>query len=560
MLAALLLMAMAVGCSAAPAANSPRKDVLLRDGWAFIRQDVPAAQSPQFDDSRWQRIALPHTWNAHDGQDGGNDYYRGRGWYRLHLNVDAADLRKQLFLRFEAASLVAQVYLNGQFAGTHRGGFAAFCFNVTPLLHAGDNVVAVCVDNSHFDDIPPHSGDFTICGGLYRNVHLLALNAVNITPTDDGSPGVYLRTLDLAETSANVQATVKLHNDGDGTQSIVAACAIKDASGATVATAQAQQTIAARSAADAMLSLVIPHPHLWNGRADPYLYQAVVELKRGSEVLDRVVQPLGLRQYRIDPQAGFFLNGRSYPLRGVCVHQDYLNKGWAIAPADIDTNYRLINELGASAVRLAHYQHPDYEYAVCDRSGVVVWAELPMVNRIGDTAAFSENAKQQLRELIKQNYNHPSICFWSLFNELGPRTRTDWQLVSQVNELAHDLDADRPTVAASHLPVGIPVNWIPDLIAFNRYFGWYSGTIADWPRELDALHAARPDRAIGISEYGAGASVNQHQDRMTTRPSTKGPWHPEEWQALVHEAAYRAIQQRPWLWGTFVWVMFDFAS
>ncbi len=536
-----------------------RKDTVIDDGWKFIRQDIPNAQSRKFDDAGWKTVDLPHTWNALDGQDGGSNYYRGAGWYRLHLHLDSSELAKVIFLRFEAASMAARVFVNGQLAGEHRGAFGAFCFDVTNLLAAGDNLIAVRVDNSPNPDIPPLSGDFTVCGGLYRSVHLLQLDPVHVSPLDDASSGVYLTPVHVDESSAQVRFTVKLHNDLDADRIAAVECAITDAEGVCVASGRVEQPIAAHAAADGQTSLVLEHPHLWNGRDDPYLYTASVRIRRDGKIVDRVEQPLGLRSFHVDPQRGFFLNGQSYPLHGVGVHQDFFNKGWAESNSDIDRSYELINELGCTAVRLAHYQHPDYEYSLCDRSGIVVWAELPLVNRITDSPAFSDNAKQQVRELIKQNYNHPSICFWSLFNEQGPRTRTDWTLIEQLNGLAHQLDPDRPTVAASHLPARIGLNWIPDLIGFNRYFGWYTGTIADWPTELDKLHDGHPDRAIGISEYGAGGSIAQHEEHPTTQPATKGHWHPEEWESIVHEAAYGAMKDRPWLWGTFVWSMFDFA-
>jgi beta-galactosidase len=586
------------GCSSGATPPAARSDSLLADGWRFVRRDVPAARSPDFDDSAWQSIALPHTWNNLDGQDGGDNYYRGPGWYRRHFSIAPGDEGKEVFLRFEAASLAADVYVNGQFAGHHAGGFSAFCFDVTSLVHSGENVLAVRVDNSSSPDIPPVSGDFTICGGLYRNVHLLVTDKVHISPLDDASPGVYLKPEGIGAESAGVNislggicpllpshctqgegqgggsagsqdtatpesavvsARAVLRNDSDENATIAVRFEVFDAANRKVCRAEVSQAISAHGDADASADLTIPSPHLWDGLCDPYLYHARVDVLQNGMLLDRVVQPLGLRTYRVDAQRGFFLNGRSYPLHGVAVHQDFFNRGWAITPGEIDQSYDLIREIGANTVRLAHYQHPEYEYSLCDRLGVVVWAEACLVNRINDTPGFGETCRQQVRELIKQNYNHPSICFWSLFNELGPRTRTDWRLVHELNDIAHTIDPDRVTVAASHLPAEIPLNQYPDIIGFNRYFGWYTDTIAAWPTELDKLHAALPDTAIGISEYGAGASIRQHE-QPTTQPVTKGHWHPEEWQSTVHEAAWRAMQQRPWLWGTFIWNMFDFAS
>jgi beta-galactosidase len=257
------------------------------------------------------------------------------------------------------------------------------------------------------------------------------------------------------------------------------------------------------------------------------------------------------------------LNDRHYVLHGVNVHQDYWNMGWAITPKQIATNYKLIGEMGATVVRLAHYQHPDFEYAECDRRGIVVWAELALVNIVRPRPAFTDNAKQQLRELIKQNYNHPSICFWSLYNEPNPNSRNlpDYMnLVTQLNDLAHNLDGTRLTTGAVSRPADNPLNWIMDITGINRYWGWYGNSEMYWPQWLTDVRAEHPTRAIAISEYGAGASVTQHEVYPTTHPAPGGWWHPEEWQGIFHEASYGAMKQQRWLWGTFVWAMFDFAS
>ena len=543
-----VLMLAGMGCAAHPVGQPISQDRVLSDGWRFVRQDVAGAQAPLLDDSHWQSVDLPHTYNALDGQDGGDNYYRGPAWYRLHLPLGSEIDGRQVYLRFEGAALMAQVYVNGQKAGEHRGAFAAFCFNITPLVHRGDNVIAVRVDNAKSPDVPPLVGDFNICGGLYRNVHLLTLNPLCISPTDDASPGVYLTPVQVDSDSATVQVTVELRNDLGRSRSVAVRCSIADAGGRQVAAGTAQQSIPARGTAEARTTLVVRQPHLWNGRDDPYLYRAIVELADGGRTVDLVDQPLGLRHFRVDPNSGFYLNGRSYPLHGVCVHQDYLDRGWAIRPAEIERNYSFIDDIGCTAVRLAHYQHPEYEYALCDRKGIAVWAELALVNDITDSTAFSENAAQQLRELIKQNYNHPSIFFWSLYNELGPRTRTDWPLVSRLNELAHRLDPHRLTVAASHLPTWHPVVWVPDITAFNRYF--YAqigkegaivderfnggGSVADY--YLDWLR--KPLVAYWAMRYGA--------DLRTPTATIQGPK-----VMLINESAGSGGDLLPWMWRKF---------
>jgi beta-galactosidase len=546
-----------LGCAQLPSGNHN-----LNGGWRFVRRDVANAQSSSLDDRNWQHVNLPHTWNNLDGQDGGNDYYRGVGWYRRHVSIPASDRGKRFFIRFEATATVADVFVNGTQVGTHRGNFAAFCFDITNQVHIGDdNILAVRVDNSKFHDVPPLSGDFTIFGGLYRDVSLLVREPLCISPIDDASPGVYLTATRIDDKSADVTVTTKLLNAGNAADADLKITVAKDATAVTSSTVR--QRVDAHATAQAIAIVTIPRPHLWDGVNDPYLYHVIIELLRNGKSVDRVTQPLGLRRFNVDPQLGLILNGRRYPLHGVNRHQDRPNKGWAISHADHEEDFRLIREMGCTGVRLAHYQHAVYFYSLCDQGGLVAWAELPMVNDIGHSGEFAENAKQQLRELIKQNYNHPSIFFWSLYNELalrGPNFGDEQRLVTELRDLAHKLDPTRPTTAATHkMQIDHPVNWIPDLIAFNRYYGWYTGRVNDWPGALDKLHEAFPNRCIGISEYGAGASIFQHE-QPTTKPKTGGSWHPEEWQSVVHEAAWDAMKDRPWLWCTFIWNMFDFAA
>lgn len=545
----LALLALA-GCTN----SAPRKVSSLNAGWVFAK---PGSETIN--------VTLPHTWNAQDAQDGGDNYFRGACTYRRKLDIPRALRGKRLFLRFEAAATVADVSVNGRAVGQHRGAFTAFCFDITDHVNPGaENMVEVRVDNSAFEDIAPLSGDFSMWGGLYRGVHLLALDPVHISPLDDASPGVYLKPLRVDESSADIEVTARLRNTSDATRETVMVCTITDDRGQAIATATSKHSIAARGDADGLAVLSIPRPRLWDGRRDPYLYQATVELRNAGRVIDRVIQPLGVRAFNVDPGKGLILNGRPYPVRGVNRHQDRLNMGWAVSTREHDEDFELIEEIGATGVRLAHYPHADYVYSLCDRAGFVVWAELPLVNDITRSEAFNQNAKQQLRELIKQNYNHPSILFWSLYNELSMKEGTDFtaeqKLINELNDLAHQLDPTRLTVAATHKQnVHHPVNWIPDATAFNRYWGWYQGRPEDWAAGLDALHREFPAKRIGISEYGAGASIHQ-QEAAPTKPKTGGPWHPEQWQSLTHEAAWIAMKDRPWLWGTFIWNMFDFAA
>jgi beta-galactosidase len=554
--------------------QSPRIAIDLDPNWKFLRDDANGADLPNFDDSSWQSVNLPHTWNNLDGEDGGNDYYRGPAWYRRHLTLDSSMQGKSLFLQFDGAGSDASVYVNGKLAGpAHKGFFSAFCYDVTPLMTPGaDNVISVRVTNEKDNTIPPLSADFTFFGGLYRGARLLALNPISISPVDDAGPGVYVKQVNVSQNHAEIQVATKLRNSYEAQQGVQVTCELLDGNGATLQTVNAQQSLDGGGDADAVQELSIDHPHLWNGRKDPYLYHVRVTVSQGTNVLDSVIQPLGIRSFSLDPDKGFFLNGQSYPLHGVNRHQDRLDMGWAITPQQHQEDFNLIMEMGCNALRLSHYQHAQEFYDLCDRGGIVVWAESCMVNQVDPSDGFEDTAKQQLRELIKQSFNHPSICFWSLSNELRQTQKGQTeaenkamadhqiQVIKDLNDEAHELDSTRLTTQASLNSSGaLPIDQITDTIGFNRYFGWYSKTNAAWPDALDALHAEIPTRAFCISEYGAGASIYEHE-LDPKQPKTTSRWHPEEWQCITHEEAHKAMKARPYVWGTFLWAMFDFAS
>jgi beta-galactosidase len=446
------------------------------------------------------------------------------------------------------------------------GKFGAFCFDITHLVHPGRNLVAVKVDNARFEDVPPLSGDFTVFGGLYRSVHLLTLPALSIDPLDDGSGGVYIRQSNVSKESADIDVTVKLRNAYSQAMDAQVECILYGASEMAITRQVVNQRVPGQGTADAVVHIHQTHPVLWNGLKNPYLYRLAVSVS-GPKTVDTVHESFGLRYFSIDPEKGFFLNGEPYALHGVNAHQEWPDEGWAIRPEQLDQNYKLVKEIGANVIRLPHYQHSEYEYGICDRAGLVAWAELALVNRAPKNKAFFDNAKQQLRELIKQNYNHPSICCWSLYNELLPPkegSATQVDLINQLNDLAHQLDDTRPTTGAvwgeENMPMNYPANWIMDVTGINRYYGWYYGSNNQWSRWLDRVHAAHSEHPIAISEYGFGASLKQHQLNPTTHPAPGGPWHPEEWQAIAHEQTYPVLKSKPWLWGTMIWAMFDFAS
>ena len=589
--AALWLAGCAGATKVGPAGNSmtsgaeggqlgSRADTSLNSSWSFQRSDVSGAEAIGFDDSAWTVLDLPHTWNAMDGQDGpATPYYRGIGWYRKHLVVPAALQGQRVYLQFDGANLLTDVFVNGKAAGSHAGGYAAFRFDVTDLVRYGtDNLIAVKVNNAAGADlnhvliagsatvnVPPLSADYTFFGGLYRGVHLLSTPPLAISPMDFASSGVYVEQTSVSAASAQLAITVKLSNATDSAASANLKATVLDAVNGEVLTAMATQAVPAKGTADGLLGVTLANPHLWDGARDPYLYSVRVDLLDGASVLDSVTVPLGVRAFSLDPNTGFTLNGKALGLHGVDKHQDHRDKGWAIADSDTDADFAVVQELGANAIRLAHYQHAQHTYDVCDRAGLVVWAETPVINRINDTPEFAANAEQQLTELIRQNYNHPSIVFWSVGNETTLRTGPSPDTL--IAHLAAVVAAEDPTRLSAYAADGVntdsPVNFHTQAHGFNEYQGWYSGNVADFGAWADANHQAHPDAPIGITEYGAGASLDEHTaspaDADTGADHTSAP-HTEEYQSYYHEAYWPQLQARPFIWGTFVWALFDFAS
>ncbi len=541
---------------------SERADISLDASWKFIRQDVAGAQTNGFDDSTWTNLSLPHTWNNLDGEDGGNNYYRGIGWYRSHYTPDVSYAGREFFLKFDGAFSVADVWVNGNYLGEHQGGFATFVFDVTPYIHVGaDNVIAVKVNNAFNASIPPLNADFTFFGGLYRDVHLLVTHPVQISPLDYGSPGIYLKTTGVSSSSANLQVTAVISNATTLPQTVTVRTLVTDAATNVVATLTNLVTLPPQSVSNVIASTSIASPHLWNGLSDPYMYQAFTEVRSNSTVVDLVNQPLGFRSYYVDPTNGFFLNGRHYDLHGVNMHQDWLDCGWALTNAQRDANFAVLKEIGATFLRFSHYENTDYNYQLADQNGVCVWSEVPVIDYITESPAFYTNTLQQLREMIRQRYNHPSVICWSVYNEItlqaGPVTTN---LINDEVQLVGQEDQTRPSAAAANTSDNDPSTVPPDLIAFNKYYGWYSSPLNGIGAWADNIHAAYPNRCIGITEYGAGGSAYQHSENPVFPSNTSTPNHPEEWENIVHETNWLAMASRPFLWCKLLWNEFDFAA
>lgn len=532
-----------------------RSQYLLDKEWKFRFSHQVEKNTPQ-------PISLPHTWNAQDALVGKIDYKRGIGNYERTLHIRPEWKGKRLFLRFDGVNNVADVFLNGKNIGEHRGGYSAFIFEITDKVNYGaDNRLWVRVNNAEQFDVLPLVGDFNFYGGIYRDVTLLVTEPACISPLDHASPGVYLTQKSVSHQEAQVDARILLSSkevNGEATVRL----SVKD--GNRVVAENKKTVVLSDGNSEVNLPVVVKQPHLWNGRQDPFCYQAEVTLEQNGRVTDRVAQPLGLRYYRIDPNEGFFLNGKHLTLQGVCRHQDRTEVGNALRRQHHEEDMDLMLEMGVNAIRLAHYQQDEYMYQLADRAGLLVWAEIPFVGPGGyadkgfiDLPALKENGRQQLVELIRQNYNHPSIVCWGLFNELKEEGDNPIPYIRELNQLAHQEDAIRPTTSASNQ--GGSLNFLTDLIAWNRYDGWYGSTPRTLADFLDATHRKHPELRIGISEYGAGASIYHQQDTLK-QPAPAGYWHPENWQTYYHIENWKIIHERPFVWGSFVWNMFDFGA
>ena len=490
-------------------------------------------------DGKTTAVDLPHTWNNIDGQDGGNDYWRGICIYKTRFAAPAFDKNtQQVWLQFEGVNASAKVTLNGVEVTRHDGGYSTFRADVTALL-ADSNELIVEADNSKNDRVYPQKADFTFYGGIYRDVSLLVVNRNHIALGYLGGPGVQITP---TVNGANADIEVKTWMEGDGEVEF----SIYDAAGAEVLTGKGLDT-----------TVTLEHPHLWDGVRDPYLYTCAVRLVLNGEVQDEVRQRLGVRSFSVDPKRGFFLNGRPYPLHGVSRHQDRKGLGNAITREMHDEDMQLIKELGANTIRLAHYQHDQYFYDLCDEAGMVVWAEIPYISEHMPNGR--ENTISQMKELIVQNYNHACIVCWGVSNEITISTKDNRDMRDNhhvLNDLCHEMDKTRLTTLACYAMCGPfnPVAHITDLVSWNLYLGWYVPGLFLNDLWMDFFHLCYPNRALGFSEYGAEGMPNLHSSHPR-----RGD-HTEEYQAIYHEYMLRCFDRHKWLWATHVWNMYDFAA
>ncbi len=503
-----------------------KAEILFNDGWLFTDSDGNTAQ-----------VQIPHTWNALDGQDGGNDYKRGCCSYRKVFAMPAFEKdTQQVYLEFEGVNASATVILNGQTVTEHHGGYATFRCEITDLLQE-ENDLQVLADNSVNDAVYPQKADFTFYGGIYRNVRLLIVHKAHFDLDYYGGTGIKI----TPNTDGNVQ--VQTWHTGENAQ-------------VKITLLDAEKMVVAQGTGNNVM-LTIKNPHLWQGTADPYLYSCKAELFVDGECVDYVNQNFGIRSFSVDSKRGFILNGKPYPLRGVCRHQDWRGIGNALDREHHDADMALIREVGANTVRLAHYQHDQYFYDLCDRYGLVVWAEIPYISEHMEKGF--DNTLSQMKELIVQNYNHPSICVWGISNEITISTKNKKDMLRNhraLNDLAHTMDPTRLTTLACYAVCG-PFNkvaHITDLVSWNLYLGWYVPGLFLNDLWVDFFHFCFPNRPLGYSEYGCEGMPNLH----SARPR-RGD-HSEEYQAVYHEYLVKFIEKRPFLWATHLWNMFDFAA
>lgn len=543
--------------SAQVSRGTSRSALALGADWRFARGDHPTASLADFDDKGWTRVTLPHSFNA--AEEGAGSYYRGPAWYRRALTVVERGSGRRLFLQFDGAATTTDVWLNDKHVGRHEGGHAAFRFDITDALVLGRNVLSVRVDNSPTRVIAPLGGDFTIFGGLYRTVSLIETDDLHLDMMDHGGPGIYASAVELTAERVRVSVLARVSNTAATRKCATVTSRILDADGRKVAVMRRALTVAAGEVATVRLEGEIASPRRWDGVRDPYLYRVVTRI---GEAGDEVAVPLGIRTIRIDPARGLILNGKPYQLRGANLqHSARPGIGTAVLRAHIVEDFAILREMGSTGVRLAHFQHPKVAYEEADLLGLGVWTEIGMVSEIEDTPEFRANAAQQLRELIAQTSNHPSVLMWGIGNEIYADDPRVARVLESLQRVAKETDPDRPTVYAHCCQADDhPKALVTDVIGFNRYFGWYkdqSGqTLGRW---AEGFHAAHPERAFAVSEYGAGGSILHQADPPGVVEPASG-WHPEQYQTEYHERNWRDLADKPYIFGTFVWVAFDFAS
>ena len=535
----------------------------FNSGWVFKKAPAGkelAVNAPKWE-SGWTEVEIPHTWNAKDMQVQFDNFYEGPAYYKKHYFFPVEMKGKRVFLRFEGVGAVAEVYVNGSLVATHKGAYSAFSCEIGTVLKPGaDNEIIVKADNaSRPDVIPVNHVLFGVYGGMYRPVWLIVTDPYNICVTDCASSGVYITQKNVSKKQADVKVKVKLDNGTLQPAPLTLQNTIYDQEGKQVATQSRSFDLAAQGVQSFEADFKIKNPTLWQGRKNPYLYKVVSRLVRDGKVIDEVVQPLGLRKYEIVAGKGFYLNGEKYPMYGVTRHQDWWELGSALKNENHDFDLATIMDIGATTVRFAHYQQSDYLYSRCDSLGLIIWAEIPFVNRVSGQEA--ENARSQLRELIRQSFNHPSIYVWGLHNEVYHPHEYTKELTKSLHDLAKTEDPDRYTVSVNgYGHMEHPVNLNADIQGMNRYFGWYEKKLQDIEPWVEGLEKNYPDQKLMLTEYGADANLLHQTEYLENSLNWTKPFYPETFQTKTHEYQWSVIAGHPYIVASYLWNTFDFAT
>ncbi|NVK94016.1 glycoside hydrolase family 2 TIM barrel-domain containing protein [Bacteroides sp. L10-4] len=541
---------------------SAREVTLFNDGWEFKKGPFSkeAMQAAVKWNAGWQEVTLPHTWNADDMQKKVSAFYEGVGYYRKKCIFPESMKGKRLFLRFEGVGSCAEVYVNGYLTGTHKGAYSAFVCEIGSQVKFGEeNEIIVKADNTARPDvIPVNHVLFGVYGGIYRPVWLVITEPCGIVVNDCASSGVYITQKNVSKQSAEVNVKVKVDNATLAPVPLVLENVIYDGSGKLVRKHNQAFELTPQGVQSYSSQFKLSNPHLWQGREDPYLYKVVSRLLQNGRVLDEVVQPLGLRKYEVVAGKGFFLNGKKYPMYGVTRHQDWWGLGSALTNKEHDFDLAQIMDIGATTVRFAHYQQSDYIYSRCDTLGLVIWAEIPFVNRV--TGQEWDNAHQQMRELVRQSFNHPSIYVWGIHNEVYHPHGYTAALTQSVHDLCKLEDPDRYTVSVNgYGNVGHPVNQNADIQGMNRYFGWYERKIQDIKPWIEKMEKEYPWQRLMLTEYGADANIAHQTEILGDALNWTSPFYPETFQTKTHEYQWSIIAKHPYITASYLWNMFDFA-
>ncbi len=529
-----------------------REIINLNRDWQFFREAIM--------NRTLQDIDLPHTWNS-DISKTGNSFFYGTGNYLKEIRVPAQWDGKKVFIRFYGVSNTATLFINGKYVGEHKGGYTGFTFNITPFLNFGmSNSILVVANNTRRTDVMPINGDITVYGGIYRDVELIVTDSNHISLSDYGSDGVYLIQKEVSQDEASVEAVIEMEGTPGGNLNVQLQLFENNS---PILSQTEQVKISQNGKGSLSIPFTVTQPRLWDGTNDPFLYNVTVSVVEKEIIMDQITVPLGLRYFSIDRDKGFMLNGKPYPLNGVTLHHDRSGVGNALTRLQQQEDIDLINEIGANAVRMINTPHDQYTYELCDISGLIVWSDFPFISneyRGGkgyiNSENFRKNGERQLLEMIRQLYNHPSIVFWGLFSKLSTNGDNPLEYIKYLNDLAHKESPDRLTTASSNEDGDI--NMITDAIGWPQYFGWNSGNIEDFILWANQFKDGWKELKPAVSEYGAGGNI-LHQRNQLAQPQNSSSIHPENWQTHFHEQYYEMLKTYPFLWGTFINSMFDYA-